>query len=134
MKIDNVKTIHEAFYQMYEESIEYMYLYDKDSRKWYYVKGEPSRSTKGKVLPDMESSENFDSLKDAIAYINGVLDRNDGFVDITKKRIYMQDNEGRYYDITTIEKDGRDVVISTEQGKTFKLSDLKKTYSVEHLE
>lgn len=126
MTIDNVNTIHEAFYQMYEESIEYMYLYDKDSHQWYYVKGEPSRSTKGKVLPDMESSENFDSLKDAVAYINGVLDRNGGYVDITKKRIYMQDDEGRYYDITTIEKDGRDVVISTEQGKTFKLSALKK--------
>ena len=126
MKIDNVKTIHEAFYQMYEESIEYMYLYDKDSRKWYYMSGVPSMSTKGKVLPDMKSSENFDSLKDAIAYINGVLDRNGGFVDIAKKRIDMKDNEGRYYDITTIEKDGRDVVISTEQGKTFILSDLKK--------
>ena len=127
MKIDDVKTIHEAFYQMHEESIEYMYLYDKDSRKWYYVKGVPSKRTKGKVLPDMESSENFDSLKDAIAYINGVLDRNGGSVDITKKHIYMQDEEwGRYYDITTIEKDGRDVVISTEQGKTFKLSALKK--------
>lgn len=126
MKIDNVKTIHEAFYQMYEESIEYMYLYDKDSRKWYYVKGEPSMSTKGKVLPDMESSENFDSLKDAIAYVNGVLDRNGGYVDIAKKRIDMQDDEGRYYDITMIEKDGRDVLISTEQGKTFKLSALKK--------
>ena len=126
MKIDNVKTIHEAFYQMYEESIEYMYLYDKDSRKWYYVKGEPSMSTKGKVLPEMESSENFDSLKDAVAYVNGVLDRNGGYVDITKNRIYMQDDEGRYYDITTIEKDGRDVVISTKQGKTFILSDLKK--------
>ena len=126
MTIDNVKTIHEAFYQMYEESIEYMYLYDKDSRQWYYVKGEPSRSTKGKVLPDMESSENFDSLKDAIAYVNGVLDRNGGYVDISKKHVYMQDNDGRYYDITTIEKDGRDVVISTEQGKTFILSDLKK--------
>lgn len=126
MTIDNVKTIHEAFYQMYEESIEYMYLYDKDSRQWYYVKGEPSMSTKGKVLPDMESSENFDSLKDAVAYINGVLDRNGGYVDIAKKHIYMQDDGGRYYDITTIEKDGRDVVISTEQGKTFKLSALKK--------
>ena len=67
MKIDNVKTIHEAFYQMYEESIEYMYLYDKDSRKWYYMSGVPSMSTKGKVLPDMKSSENFDSLKDAVA-------------------------------------------------------------------
>ena len=126
MTIDNVKTIHEAFYQMYEESIEYMYLYDKDSRQWYYVSGVPSKSTKGKVLPEMESSENFDSLKDAVAYINGDLDRNGGYVDITKKRVYMQDDEGRYYDITTIEKDGRDVVISTEQGKTFKLADLKK--------
>lgn len=126
MTIDNVKTIHEAFYQMYEESIEYMYLYDKDSRKWYYVSGVPSKRIKGNVLPDMESPEYFDSLKDAVAYINGVLDRNGGSVDIAKKRIYMQDDEGRYYDITTIEKDGRDVIVSTEQGKTFILSDLKK--------
>lgn len=126
MTIDNVKTIHEAFYQMYEESIEYMYLYDKDSRKWYYVSGVPSKRIKGNVLPYMESPENFDSLKDAVAYINGVLDRNGGFVNIAKKHIYMQDDEGRYYDITTIEKDGRDVVVSTEQGKTFILSDLKK--------
>ena len=126
MTIDNVKTIHEAFYQMYEESIEYMYLYDKDSRKWYYVSGVPSKRIKGNVLPYMESPEYFDSLKDAVAYINEVLDRNGGYVDIAKKRIYMQDDEGRYYDITTIEKDGRDVIISTEQGKTFKLSALKK--------
>ena len=127
MTIDNVKTIHEAFYQMYEESIEYMYLYDKDSRKWYYVSGVPSKRIKGNVLPYMESPEYFDSLKDAVAYINGVLDRNGGSVDITKKSIYMQDDVwGRYYVITTIEKDGRDVVISTEQGKTFILSDLKK--------
>lgn len=127
MKITDVETIHEAFYQMYEESIDYMYLYDKDSRKWYYVDGEPSKSTKGKVLPEMESSENFDSLKDAVAYINGVLDRNGGYVDISKKHIYMQDDVwGRYYDITTLEKDVRDVIISTEQGKTFNLSSLKK--------
>ena len=109
-KIDGVKTINEAFYEMHQPSIEYMYLYDLGSKKWYYVAGTPSKRVKGKVLPQMESSESFASLKDAIAYLNGVLDRHNGSLDVTSKHIYMQDGVwGNSYEITIIEKDGSDI-------------------------
>lgn len=126
-KIEGVKTINEAFYEMHQPSIEYMYLYDLGSKKWYYVAGTPSKRVKGKVLPQMESSESFASLKDAIAYLNGVLERHNGSLDVTSKRIYMQDGVwGNSYEITIIEKDGSDIAISTKEGDLFKLASLDK--------